>query len=114
MLASLLICCYPGQPAEAPKLKLRHYPFRFGQRLAHLRGKFAATAQGKPHVSEGTHDLLEVMREVQTQFLDVADVWHDAKMEEVLLYLRGSKNLSIPPEYKEYIPVSVPCPPSIA
>lgn len=45
--------------------------------------------------------LIEKLRECHS------DLWQDAKMPEVIAYLRGNRHLQVPPEYKSRLPTSL-------
>lgn len=45
--------------------------------------------------------LIEKLRECHS------DLWQDAKMPEVIAYLRGNLHLQVPPEYKSRLPTSL-------
>ena len=78
---------------------------RFGMRLVQLRRRLQANALGKPKVNfNGQPSLLGVMQELQTQHLTVQDLWLDARMEEVLIYLRGGTALQVPDDLRPFIP----------
>ena len=80
-----------------------------------MRSRFLAEAKGKPKAHYQPATLGEVMRDVGTQNFDFDELWTDARMEEVLVYLRGSTALHLPKELRKYIPASVPCAhPSVA
>ena len=36
-----------------------------------------------------------------------ADIWEDARMPEVLAYLKGNKSLEIPPEWRGLLPTAI-------
>ena len=92
---------------------LRHYPFLFGMRLSKLRRKVISKALGKPDVGFFGPDLLQVMKAFRTDQLDLENLWHDARMEEVLVYLRGSQRLQVPPEFQQFLPKTVLVPSNI-
>ena len=91
------------------ELSLRNYPHRFGMKLVKLRPKILASVQGKPNVDE-PRNLGQVMREIGFTQLSVEEVWHDACMHEVLIYLRGNRALAMPQEIKDLMPSTVPLP----
>lgn len=39
--------------------------------------------------------------------LDFERIWEEAKMAEVVQYLRGAKELKVPPEYKRWLPKTI-------
>ena len=39
-----------------------------------------------------------------------ADLWADARMTEVVEYLRGAKNLALPEDWQHLFPTSLPPP----
>ena len=53
-------------------------------------------------IKDVTMDLLiEKLRDCHS------DLWEDAKMPEVVAYLRGNRHLKVPPEYKSRLPTSL-------
>lgn len=36
--------------------------------------------------------------------MPLGDLWHDAQMQDLLAYLKGNKHLSIPAEWRPYLP----------
>ena len=78
---------------------------RFGMRLVQLRRRLQANALGKPKLDCNERpSLFGLMQELQTQHVTVQDLWLDARLEEVLIYLRGGKTLQVPDYLRQFIP----------
>ena len=81
---------------------------RFGMRLVQIRRKLIANVLGKPQLDcDEQPSLSSVMRELETHHLSMDDLWADASMEDVLVYLRGSKALRIPDGFRDFIPSKI-------
>ena len=87
---------------------LRTYPVAFGGKFLSLLEMFRSRAEGKPTLTpevEASLDARYLFRD-----LPWGDMWEDAEIVELVVYLRGNKNLRIPEHWRDFLPTSVPCP----
>ena len=92
-------------PFATQTSELRHYPLRFGMGIVQLKNQLKQTSQGKP-------DLLYPITRLQDEvtamdFENLGDVWSEAHMDEVLVYLRGNHNLRLPAWFRPLLPSEI-------
>ena len=90
-----------------PLLHLRIYPLQFAEAVAGIFDELVATRMGCPEVSPDAQEtFLDLLG--MDEPAEVADLFTCADFGNVYDYLRGGKNLRLPPEYRFYFPVRVP------
>ena len=69
---------------------------RFGMRLVTIKRLLKSLATGKLKVPDApaAEEFPNVVESMQ--LLHLGDLWAEARMEEVLVYLRGNRSLQIP------------------
>ena len=83
----------------------RIYPFRWAARFQRIVPALMATAvrpNVQPHEMNGK-DIKEMFAAMQ-----FTDVWDDADMRSVLVYLKGNVHLKIPDAWRPYLPTELP------
>ena len=70
--------------------------------MASLKRKFKEMATGKPHVPV-VKNICEQLGEMGC-VQGMGDLWDEARMSEVLVYLRGNTNLSLPDWARPLLP----------
>lgn len=90
----------PGGPVwfKWCHIHLRTYPYRFGLRILRVLPELMRT--GCKTIPPCPNDFNPL---ALYQSLEFSDWWQDAGMIEVLQYLRGNCNLSIPPEWRDHL-----------
>ena len=88
-------------PYAAPS---RNYPMRFGWKLLQLRNLMLRDHSQPP--SKRWDFTFEDMAAMLTN-LDWLNSWDEANIGSVCHYLRGSKDLVLPPEIRAIIPISI-------
>ena len=83
----------------------RQYPLRFGMRIVTLKHNLKAQATGKPK-PQTMPDLREQLIDMNCQ-QGLGDIWEEASMDEVLVYLRGNRNLMLPDWARPLLPSTV-------
>ena len=83
----------------------RRYPLRFGMQIVTLKHKLKAQASGKPKPLT-VPDLREQLTDMNCQ-QGLGDIWEEASMDEVLVYLRGNRNLMLPDWARPLLPSTV-------
>ena len=77
----------------------RSYPPKFGLKLVEIFYDLISDKAGMPSLPERLPPA-----EVSFAALDFSDVWPEAKMVDVYHYLRGGKDLTIPPSFRDLLP----------
>ena len=85
---------------RTPSARLRNYPIRFAWKLLEMRPKLVDTRFRVCRAFCSHPDELENILKSMTY----QHVWEEAKLFEVVHYLRGAKGLQIPVEYKRWLP----------
>lgn len=80
-------------------LPLRVYPARFGMRLVDLWAKMITDKHGMPELPDTVPTAAETF-----QTLDFSDMWEESNLKSVCHWLRGGKNLAIPPHFRDLLP----------
>ena len=75
--------------------QLREYPYRFGLRVLRILPRLKADACKMPEPPCLDWSPVKCYKKWQFE-----DLWSDASLEEVFVYLRGNSNLEIPAEWK--------------
>ena len=98
--SAILICMQPRMKTYHPCY--RNYPPKFGLKLLRMFPELLTDRHHPAKLSPQTRqqDALQMFRE-----LDLGDMWQDAAMGEVLVYLRGNKHLLMPAAWKEVLDV---------
>lgn len=78
----------------------RNYTQTFGERIATLVNKL------KPGCDYVTHDDELDGVSIWTSW-EWGDMWDDASLREVCLYLYGAKSLKVPPRWKQVLPKEI-------
>lgn len=78
---------------------LRVYPARFGMRLVDLWAKMITDKHGMPELPDTVPTAAETF-----QTLDFSDMWEESNLKSVCHWLRGGKNLAIPPHFRDLLP----------
>ena len=77
---------------------------KFGMKLVTLKHKLKAQANGKPKDGP-TKDLQDQV--CGLGLCDLGSLWHEARMEEVVIYLRGNKRLCLPEWARPLLPTEI-------
>ena len=77
----------------------RHYPPEFGKKLVSMFDDLLRNKSGMPH-------LPDPCPSAEATFASMAydDKWHDASMVELCHWLRGGKDLRVPPSFRPLLP----------
>ena len=70
--------------------------------MASLKRRFKEMANGKPMVPVWC-SIREVLADMQC-VEGMGDLWEEARVDEVLVYLTGNKNLSLPTWARPFLP----------
>lgn len=95
---SLRLCCFFLHVPPHTHQSHRVYPMRFARALIDLTDKMKSTALGAPELPAVVPTALEVFRE-WPQGND-SEEWPFAHFDVMFNYLRGSRKLKIPPEWR--------------
>ncbi|CAL1126488.1 unnamed protein product [Cladocopium goreaui] len=82
---------------------LREYPSGYGRQFA-ASMKSLIKEKGSPRYPSPVPDLDFLKPADLPPTTAIQDLWHDAKMVEVLQYLYGNQNLSLPDDFKSLFP----------
>lgn len=80
---------------------LRHYPLKFGLRFLRVLPKMMMSCKKIP---ESLPDEFSAKDAFNSLPLD--DMWEDADMESVMVYLKGNRDLRIPPSWRPHLNVN--------
>lgn len=83
----------------------RTYPLQFGLRFVRLIPALIASAWQSwrtPPLLEETLDAKHVFRDMTFD-----DLWEDTNLVETVIWLRGSKHLRIPDEWRPFLPSKI-------
>lgn len=81
----------------------REYPTTFGMKFVELWEQLVSEKYGNPELPPVTPPAAETF--AQAEFgADEDSAWSEANLEDVVRYLRGGKNLSIPDEFRRVLP----------
>ena len=78
---------------------------RFGMKLVTLKHRLKAQANGKPKLATRGLDLRKQVQDMGLH--DLGDLWAEARMDEVLMYLRGNTRLALPSWARPLLPTAV-------
>ena len=78
---------------------------RFGMALVTLKHHLKAHARGKPEVKTPPRSLQEEV--AAAGFSQLGDIWEEARMSEVVLYLRANYNLKLPDWARPLLPKAI-------
>ena len=78
---------------------------RFGMKIAQLKRKMKMQTNGKPKIDEAA-DLRQALEGMQCAS-GLGDLWEEARMSEVLVFLRGGRDLQLPDWSRPLLPHSV-------
>jgi hypothetical protein len=85
---------------------MRTYPFKFGLKFASLIPTLISSAQHTESDAEKAElDAFDAKEAFANMRFD--DLWTDAGMTDVIVYLRGNRHLKIPDAWRPYIPRTI-------
>lgn len=87
--------------ASIPFPLLRIYPMPFAREVCDLVEDFKATCKGQPAVPHVVPRAIDTFN--QLEWLDTS-VWHQVDLRSVFNYLRRSRRLKVPSEWKDFVP----------
>jgi hypothetical protein len=78
----------------------------FGCKFLQIAPSLIATAGSRPVFT----DEIKKAVNVKKLFFDMewGDLYEDARMRDVIIYLYGNKHLKIPTEWREFLPAHIP------
>ena len=85
---------------------LRHYPMRFACHLAQHVDSLKASCRGQPLLPDILPPATETFRLMS--YNQDAQLWSNLELSSVFTYLRGSKKLQIPSQWKDLVPRCFP------
>ena len=77
-------------------LVLRQYPFRFGLRVVRILPRILEDAAQMPVSPPVNFDGIDIFN----QDWSMGDIWEDAHLDDVIIYLRGNTGLKLPHDYR--------------
>lgn len=80
-------------------LRPRHYPAAFGKKLANIWKELIETKKGMPVLPEVTPPGVDTFNGMTFD-----DPWQEADVVSVIHWLRGSRDLDIPNEWRQVLP----------
>ena len=93
--------CFFAYPIPCSLPILRVYPMAFARAVVDLIEDMESSCAGQPQLPAVTPSVLETLG---MEWHVDADLWSSAGFDELYKYLRGSKRLKIPPEFRPFIP----------
>ena len=99
---STLFDCWNPLSNHPAKRKLRQYPRRFGVKMVSILHDLLEDKYGAPSLPQDRPDLASIVTS-----MEYADLWEDAKMVEVIQYVRGGTGLCIPSGLRGLLPTGL-------
>lgn len=97
MLPGTMVLSFTRPTPFKSFLVLRQYPFRFGLRVLRILPRILEDAAKMPPSPPVNFDGLDVFN----QDWSIDDIWEDAHLDDVILYLRGNASLRLPSDYRD-------------
>ena len=93
------LACSRSPVLQGCHVQLRNYPPAFGEKLVTLFDDMISDKAGVPQLPAEVPSAVRVWLEMGFE-----DPWEEAKMSQVCHWLRGSRDLKIPLEWRSLLP----------
>lgn len=93
--SEIFFLCRPLPHVTSPIVIPRQYPYRFGLRILRILPKLLKRGAKMPLQPPHQWDALEMFKAWPLE-----DVWADAELDDVYVYLRGNRGLNLPMDWR--------------